>query len=161
MIPSFMYLQSKNFREIMELSQNTTSNDELGQKVRQIVDDYKKPRHSLYPNDPDIYSEYLKYCKQVVDKFSEMLSVGNDYMDYINSVQEKNPDTYFNFRMPHEQSLIDMMINHTFEDSKDIMEKIQARQKEAQEWLSNHSMSFEQWIEKKKNDDKMGEAPTR
>lgn len=149
-IPSFYITQSQTFREILDLADNTNNDQDLGREVRKIVENYKKPRHSLYPNDPDIFSEYLKYSKEVADKFAQMLSVGNDYMDYINDIQEKSPDTFFNFRMPHEQALIDMMLDHSFEDRKDLMEKIQARQKQAQEWLTNHSMSFEQWVEKRK-----------
>ena len=150
---SHCYRQLRAYREILELTEKLTNDQELGYEVRKLMNEYQKPLPSYnYQLDtyeakyePTPYDNYMQYMKEVADKFAEILSVGNDYRDYINDIQEKDPRTFYNFRNPNEQALIDLMLDRTIEDRKDLMEKIQARQKQAQEWLSKNLMTFEEW----------------
>ena len=155
-VPSFFYRQSRAYREILELTEKLPNDQEFGFEVRRLMNEYQKPSQYDYSieldgkcevtYEPTPYDYYMKYMKEVADKFAEMLSVENDYWDYVNDIQEKDPGTFYNFRRPNEQTLIDLMLDHTIEDRKDLMEKIQARQKQAQEWLSKNLMTFEEFL---------------
>lgn len=157
-MPSFPYRQSRAYREILELTEKLPNDQELGLKVRALISEYQKPHYTSYncyePDrdkieyEPTPFDNYMKYVKDITDKFAEMLSAGNDYLDHINTVQGNDPGTFYNFRNANTQTLIDMMLSHTFEDSKEVMEKIEARQEEAKAWLSNNIMTFEEWTKK-------------
>jgi len=148
------YRKLRAYREILDLIEKFPNDQELGFEVRKLMNEYQKPLPSYNyqldkyeaNHEPTPYDYYMKYMKEVADKFAEMLSVENDYWDYVNDIQEKDPGTFYNFRRPNEQALIDLMLDHSMEDRKDLMEKIQARQKEAQEWLSKNLMTFEEFL---------------
>lgn len=153
-LPSFFSRRSAAYKEILELTETITNDQELGLKVRAIINEYQKPLPSYnYELDtyeakyePTPFDNYMKYVKEITDKFAEMLSVGNDYLDYASTIQENDLDTKYDFRNANSQALIDMMIHHTFEDSKELMEKIEQRHEQAKKWLSKNVMTFEEWM---------------
>lgn len=102
-------------------------------KIKKIMKEYQK--------------EYENYMKDIVDKFSDMCSVKRDYTDYCNCVQNKNMDTYYNFRQADSRTLIDMLISGEFE-REDVHKSITERQENAKKWLSENLLTYDEWVVK-------------
>ena len=88
--------------------------------------------------------EYEVYAKEIVDKFSDMCSVKRDYTDYCNYIQDKNLDTYYNFRQADDRTLIDMLISGEFERDF-VHNNITKRQNVAKKWLVENFLSYDEW----------------
>lgn len=88
---------------------------------------------------------YEKYAKEMVDKFSEMCSIKNEYLDYCNRIQELNPNTFYNFRNPDMATVIDLNLSHKMDD-KMFKDLIKRRKEEAKKWLSDNLLTYEEFI---------------
>lgn len=89
--------------------------------------------------------EYEEYVKGIVDKFSDMCSVKNDYLDYCNYIQSKGYGVYYNFRQADVRTLVDILTSGDFEN-KNVHKIIQDRQEKAKKWLSENLLSYDEWF---------------
>jgi hypothetical protein len=88
--------------------------------------------------------EYQEYVSGVLENFSKITSVENDYWDYCNFVLQRDGVRY-TFYGPNERTLIDMSLDGSFE-IEGVKEKISKRGEWAKEWLSNNLMSYNDWL---------------
>lgn len=102
-------------------------------------------------NNKPYQEAYEKYAKEMVDKFSDMCSIKNEYLDYCNKIQELNPGVFFNFRNPNMATVIDLNLSHKM-DTEMFKNLIKSRKEEAKKWLSDNLLTYEEFaIELKMN----------
>lgn len=93
--------------------------------------------------------EYENYMKDIVNRFSKICSLENDYWDYVNYICENDRDTRYTFYGPNERTLINMSLDGSFE-IEGVKDKILKRQDEAKKWLIENSLSYGEYVKKYK-----------
>ena len=89
--------------------------------------------------------EYMEYVRKVLAKYNKMISLEEDYLDYVN-ISFTDLDNKVDVRMPNERSFIDMEIGHMWDNEK-VREKIKERQENALKWLNHNLLTFEKFNE--------------
>ena len=93
--------------------------------------------------------EYTEYVDGVLKKYIKMISRKEDYMDYCNLMRERDPETRYTFWPASERVLIDMGLDHVWDD-KALQKIIKTRQEKAKEWLKQNFKTYEEFNNIKK-----------